>query len=43
MENDSSNLVVLDKNRICRYLYKGKIPESEIPTIIQIIKLHESK
>ncbi|UCE84157.1 MAG: hypothetical protein JSV47_06535 [Deltaproteobacteria bacterium] len=43
LENDSSNLVVLDKNRICRYVYKGKIPESEIPAIIQIIKEYESK
>jgi predicted transcriptional regulator len=43
LANDSSNLVVLDKNRICRYIYKGKIPESEIPTIIQIIKKYQSK
>ena len=43
LENDSSNLVVLDKNRICRYIYKGKIPESEIPTIVQIIKEYQSK
>lgn len=43
LENDSSNVVVLDKERICRYLYKGKIPESEIPTIMQIIKEYESK
>ena len=42
MENDSSNVVVLDKERICRYLYKGKMPESEIPAVIQIIKAYES-
>jgi len=42
MENDSSNVVVLDKKRICRYLYKGKMPESEIPAVIQIIKAYES-
>jgi predicted transcriptional regulator len=43
LENDSSNLVVLDKNRICRYVYKGRIPESEIPTIIQIIKDYQTR
>jgi predicted transcriptional regulator len=43
LANDSSNLVVLDKDRICRYIYKGKIPESEIPTIIEIIKKYQSK
>jgi predicted transcriptional regulator len=43
LENDSSNLVVLDKKRVCRYVYRGRIPESEIPTIIQIIKVYQSK
>jgi predicted transcriptional regulator len=43
LKNDSSNLVVLDKNRICRYLYKGRIPESEIPGIIQIIKDYQAR
>ena len=43
LENDSSNLVVLDKERICRYLYKGKIPGSEIPRIIALIKEYEGK
>lgn len=43
LENDSSNLVVLDKERICRYLYKGKIPGSEIPRIIALIKDYEGK
>jgi len=43
LQNDSSNLVVLDKNRVCRYVYKGRIPEVEIPTIIRIIKDYQSK
>jgi len=43
LQNDSSNLVVLDKERICRYLYKGQIPASEIPRIIALIKEYEGK
>jgi predicted transcriptional regulator len=43
LENDTSNLVVLDKQRICRYVYKGEIPDSEIPVITKIIKQYQSK
>jgi hypothetical protein len=34
---------VLDKERICRYLYKGKIPDSETPRIIALIKEYQGK
>jgi len=34
---DSYSVVILDKNRICRALYTGKIPESENENIIQMI------
>lgn len=37
MPKDSYSVVILDKNRICRALYKGKIPESENEKIIQLI------
>jgi uncharacterized protein len=43
LQNDSSNLVVLDKERICRYLYKGKIPDSETARIIALIKEYQGK
>jgi predicted transcriptional regulator len=43
LQNDSSNLVVLDKERICRYLYKGKIPDPETPRIIALIKEYQGK
>ena len=34
---DSYSVVIVDKNRICRAVYKGKIPESENEKIIQLI------
>lgn len=37
MPKDSYTVVILDKNRICRAIYKGKIPESENQKIIQMI------
>ena len=37
MPKDSYTVVIVDKNRICRAIYKGKIPESENQKIIQLI------
>jgi hypothetical protein len=37
MPKDSYSVVILDKNRICRVIYKGKIPESENEKIVQQI------
>jgi predicted transcriptional regulator len=42
LPEDQYTVVILDKNRICRAIYKGKIPDSEIETVIKlIIKLGE--
>jgi len=37
MPKDSYTVVIVDKNRVCRAIYKGKIPESENQKIIQLI------
>ena len=34
LKNHSSNVVVLDKERICRYIYKGKLPAAEVEKLI---------
>ncbi|HCC72101.1 MAG TPA: hypothetical protein DEQ09_13260 [Bacteroidales bacterium] len=34
---DSYTIVIADKNRICRALYKGRVPEDEVEDIIQLI------
>lgn len=40
MPKDNYTVVILDKNRVCRALYKGHIPESENEKIVaQIIAL----
>lgn len=33
-----SNIVVLDKNRICRFLNKGKVPDAEIPKLLKLVE-----
>lgn len=43
LKNCSSDLVILDKNRICRYIYKGKLPPEEIIKAINIIKEYQVK
>lgn len=37
LPRDSYSVIIVDKNRIVRALYKGKIPESENEKIIQMI------
>ncbi|HAX93575.1 MAG TPA: hypothetical protein DCY25_06460 [Bacteroidales bacterium] len=37
MPKDSYTVVIVDKNRVCRYIYSGKIPESENEKIIRMI------
>jgi len=37
MPKDNYTVVIVDKNRICRYLYSGKILESDNEKIIQMI------
>jgi len=43
LTNKVSNVVVLDKNRICRYIYKGKLSPAEMTRLIQIIKEYQVK
>ena len=43
LKNHSSNVVVLDKGRICRYIYKGKLPPEEVVKLIKIIKEYQVK
>jgi len=37
LPKDSYSVVILDKNRVCRAIYKGKIPDNEIEKTIQLI------
>jgi len=37
LPKDNYTVVILDKNRICRYIHEGKIPESENEKLVQMI------
>lgn len=43
LKNHSSDVVVLDKDRICRYIYQGKLPPAEVTKIANIIKEYQVK
>ena len=36
LEIDTSNVILLDKNRIVRVIVRGKVPESEVAAIVQM-------
>jgi predicted transcriptional regulator len=38
-----SDVVVLDKERICRYVYNGKLPPAEVEKLIKVIKEYQVK
>jgi len=37
LPKDDYTIVILDKNRVCRWLFKGKVPDTEIEKTIQMI------
>ena len=43
LENKVSNVIVLDKKRICRYIFKGKLPDEEVEKLINIVKEYQVK
>jgi predicted transcriptional regulator len=43
LKNDASNVTVLDKQRICRYINSGKLSPEELAKMIAIIKEYQAK
>ena len=43
LKNDTSSVVILDKDRICRYVYNGKLPSAEVAKVLKIIKEYQVK
>ena len=36
LEKDTSNVILLDKNRICRAIIRGRVPEARVPELVQL-------
>ena len=39
----TSNIIMLDKQRVCRYLCKGKVPQADIEKLISLIQEYQVK
>ncbi len=39
----TSNIVLLDKQRICRYIYKGKVPSADVAKVIGLVQEYQVK
>ena len=36
LTKDTANAVLLDKNRVCRYIFRGRVPDEEVDKIVQL-------
>lgn len=43
MPEDNYTIVIVDKKRICRAIYKGEVPESKFDEVIQLISVLEKE
>lgn len=43
LRNDSSEIVVLDKDRICRYKHSGRLPPEDLAKMMRIIKEYQAR
>ena len=43
LKNHTSSLVILDKQRICRYVFNGQLPPAEVQKVLKIIKDYQVK
>jgi predicted transcriptional regulator len=43
LTSKTSNIIMLDKQRVCRYIYKGKVPAADIEKIIALVQEYQVK
>jgi predicted transcriptional regulator len=43
LSKKTSNIVMLDKQRVCRYIYKGKVSKVDIDKVIALIQEYQVK
>jgi predicted transcriptional regulator len=39
----TSNIIMLDKQRVCRYLFKGKVPAADVEKVIALVQEYQAK
>ena len=43
LKKDTSNIIILDKNRICRAIVRGRVPDDQVETLVQLVEDLQSK
>ena len=43
LKKDTSNIIILDKNRICRAIVRGRVPDDQVAPLIQLTVDLQSK
>jgi len=43
LTKSTSNIILLDKQRVCRYIQKGKVPQADIARVISLIQEYQVK
>ena len=43
LKKDTSNIIILDKNRVCRAIVRGKVPDDQVASLIQLCVDLQSK
>ncbi|MDO9559244.1 MAG: YtfJ family protein [Syntrophales bacterium] len=43
LTSKTSNIIMLDKQRTCRYIYKGKVPAADVEKVIALVQEYQVK
>ena len=43
LKKDTSNIIILDKNRVCQAIVRGRVPDEQVATLVQLVEDLQSK
>lgn len=43
LKKDTSNIIILDKNRVCRAIVRGRVPEDQVEKLVQLVAKLQKK
>ena len=43
LKKDTSNVIILDKNRVCQAIVRGRVPDDQVETLVQLVEDLQSK
>ena len=43
LKKDTSNIIILDKNRVCQAIVRGRVPDDQVETLVRLVEDLQSK